>query len=428
MTSTGDDPTTGCWPTSTSRRWSTSCWCCSSSSWSRRRCSIRASRSRCPRPRRENLPQRRRGPDRAHHQPRRLVYIRETPVHQTELVDRLLPLLTARGDQSVFLKGDRDVPYGEVMEVLKLLHRGGITNVGMVTEPAPPARPPARAEPEMVDLVDQVLAERRAAGRGSRLPRRPDRRLAASPRSGPRLRASPRAPRRRRPEFVTVRVGAAGRARVRRQPRPRPSPSRPAPPEPKPEPPPDPAPVPSPPPCPRRSPGRSPAPPTRRGRALCRRGGAPRSASARPQGNVAGTSPFGSTASRRASTPTSRTVTTSTRCWRASTRGGRGRRLGGDIKVVVHFSVQQTARSRTSSSSSRRATTPSISPRCARSRTPAPCPRCPRATGGPRAVTLIVRCPRGQPNPRGRYAPSNRSPLARAVAAPGWQWPRRWQR
>jgi len=64
----------------------------------------------------------------------KLVYIRETPVHPTELVDRLLPLLKARGDQSVYLKADRDLPYGEIMDLLNLLHRGGITNVGMVTE------------------------------------------------------------------------------------------------------------------------------------------------------------------------------------------------------------------------------------------------------------------------------------------------------
>src|SRR5688572_5352582 len=40
----------------------------------------------------------------------KLVYIRETPVHPTELVDRLLPLLQTRGDQSVLLKADRDLP------------------------------------------------------------------------------------------------------------------------------------------------------------------------------------------------------------------------------------------------------------------------------------------------------------------------------
>ena len=37
-------------------------------------------------------------------------------------------------DQSVLLKADRDLPYGEIMDLLTLLNRGGITNVGMVTE------------------------------------------------------------------------------------------------------------------------------------------------------------------------------------------------------------------------------------------------------------------------------------------------------
>jgi biopolymer transport protein TolR len=63
-----------------------------------------------------------------------LVFIRETPVHPTQLVDRLLPMLQARGDDSLLLKADRDLPYGQVMDLLALLHRGGITNVGMVTE------------------------------------------------------------------------------------------------------------------------------------------------------------------------------------------------------------------------------------------------------------------------------------------------------
>jgi biopolymer transport protein TolR len=69
-----------------------------------------------------------------------LVFIRDTPVHATQLVERLTPMLKARGDDSVYLKGDRDVPYGKVVEVLDLLHRGGISKVGMVTE-RPERRP-----------------------------------------------------------------------------------------------------------------------------------------------------------------------------------------------------------------------------------------------------------------------------------------------
>ena len=73
-----------------------------------------------------------------------LVFLRDTPVHPTQLVERLTPMLKARGDDSVYLKGDRDVPYGRVIEVLDILHRGGIEHVGMVTERPPAARAEAR--------------------------------------------------------------------------------------------------------------------------------------------------------------------------------------------------------------------------------------------------------------------------------------------
>jgi biopolymer transport protein TolR len=63
-----------------------------------------------------------------------LVYVQAEPVHPSQLVERLLPLLEARQDKAVFLKGDRELAYGRVVEVLDILHRGGIRQIGMVTE------------------------------------------------------------------------------------------------------------------------------------------------------------------------------------------------------------------------------------------------------------------------------------------------------
>ncbi len=63
-----------------------------------------------------------------------IVYLLDAPVHPSQLVERLLPLVQARAGETVFVKGDREVPYGQVVEVLDLLRQGGITNVGMVTE------------------------------------------------------------------------------------------------------------------------------------------------------------------------------------------------------------------------------------------------------------------------------------------------------
>ena len=65
------------------------------------------------------------------------VYLQESQVATEDLVDRVTDQIKARGDESVFLKGDREVPYGKVIEVLDILHRGGIVRVGMITERPP---------------------------------------------------------------------------------------------------------------------------------------------------------------------------------------------------------------------------------------------------------------------------------------------------
>jgi biopolymer transport protein TolR len=63
-----------------------------------------------------------------------LVYVQDEPIHPSQLMERLTPLLQARSEDTVFLKGDRDLPYGTIMEILAILNQGGVLQVGMVTE------------------------------------------------------------------------------------------------------------------------------------------------------------------------------------------------------------------------------------------------------------------------------------------------------
>jgi biopolymer transport protein TolR len=65
------------------------------------------------------------------------VFLRDARVQLPELADRIKERLAGRPDDTVFLKGDRGVPYGRVIEVLDRLHRSGIVHVGMVTERPP---------------------------------------------------------------------------------------------------------------------------------------------------------------------------------------------------------------------------------------------------------------------------------------------------
>jgi biopolymer transport protein TolR len=62
------------------------------------------------------------------------IFLRETPVEIEDLIEQVKAQTETRGDDAVFLKGDRDVPYGRIVEVLDVLHRGGIVHVGMVTD------------------------------------------------------------------------------------------------------------------------------------------------------------------------------------------------------------------------------------------------------------------------------------------------------
>ncbi len=63
-----------------------------------------------------------------------LVYIRDKPVHPTRLVEQLTSILERREDKQVFLKGDRQISYGDFIHVVDLLYQGDIRHVGLVTE------------------------------------------------------------------------------------------------------------------------------------------------------------------------------------------------------------------------------------------------------------------------------------------------------
>jgi biopolymer transport protein TolR len=61
-------------------------------------------------------------------------YINETAVARGLLRDRLNSFLRGRKDRTVFLKADRALSYGTVVETLDILNRMGIESLGMITE------------------------------------------------------------------------------------------------------------------------------------------------------------------------------------------------------------------------------------------------------------------------------------------------------
>lgn len=61
-------------------------------------------------------------------------YLNDTPIPKQQLRDRLRLILQGRRDRSVYLKADRNLPYGVVVETMDVLNRLGVESLGMVTE------------------------------------------------------------------------------------------------------------------------------------------------------------------------------------------------------------------------------------------------------------------------------------------------------
>ena len=63
------------------------------------------------------------------------VLLLDTPVEVATLAAKLDAIEGARPDQRVFVRGDRDVDYGRVMEVIGLISASGQHRVALVTVP-----------------------------------------------------------------------------------------------------------------------------------------------------------------------------------------------------------------------------------------------------------------------------------------------------
>jgi biopolymer transport protein ExbD len=60
------------------------------------------------------------------------VAIGETPVKRVDLVRSLDAMADASKDSFIFLRADRAVPYGELMDVLEILRAGGYSKIKLV--------------------------------------------------------------------------------------------------------------------------------------------------------------------------------------------------------------------------------------------------------------------------------------------------------
>ena len=69
------------------------------------------------------------------------VFMAREPVDLAALGTKLQKIVANNPDKQVFLKADRDVPYGAVVRVMATIRKAGVTRLGMVTQPGDEAKP-----------------------------------------------------------------------------------------------------------------------------------------------------------------------------------------------------------------------------------------------------------------------------------------------
>jgi len=78
------------------------------------------------------------------------LYLDKDPVGVAQLETKLKLLKHDNPEVSLYLRADRDVPYGIVVQVMDGVKKAGIEKIGMVTEPGGPERliaPPVSGAP-----------------------------------------------------------------------------------------------------------------------------------------------------------------------------------------------------------------------------------------------------------------------------------------
>jgi biopolymer transport protein TolR len=69
------------------------------------------------------------------------LYIRDEQVDRNNLVNRLMAMRSDEGDTVVYVRADRTIPYGEVMEILGRVGETGYQRVSLLSQPSPRTAP-----------------------------------------------------------------------------------------------------------------------------------------------------------------------------------------------------------------------------------------------------------------------------------------------
>jgi biopolymer transport protein TolR len=64
---------------------------------------------------------------------RKELYLDDIPISQEELIAAMMDVGASEPNTTVYVRADRQLPYGEVVEIMRILHDADITRMALVT-------------------------------------------------------------------------------------------------------------------------------------------------------------------------------------------------------------------------------------------------------------------------------------------------------
>ena len=84
---------------------------------------------------------------------KRRVFLGETEIPHAKLEEALVNNVRLQREGELYLKADRNIPYGFVVQVMAIIKKAGVPKLGMVTDPVDEEWPPtASPQPETASL------------------------------------------------------------------------------------------------------------------------------------------------------------------------------------------------------------------------------------------------------------------------------------
>ena len=65
----------------------------------------------------------------------KLIHMEETIINQMLLEDKLKEYFMGQERKIVFIKGDKDLPFGFVIHIMDIIKKAGIEDIGLITDP-----------------------------------------------------------------------------------------------------------------------------------------------------------------------------------------------------------------------------------------------------------------------------------------------------